>query len=166
MLFGMPPRGVLVRPATSDDVAALGRMGAALLRAHHEFDRRRFLAPGIDPEAGYSAFLGAQLADIESLVAVAELDGEVVGYVYASVEPHSWKELRERAGFVHDVFVQAHARGGGVATALLQAAQDWCAARGLPRVLLWTATQNEAARQLFSRLGFRPTMVEMTRELA
>jgi hypothetical protein len=31
--------------------------------------------------------------------------------------------------------------------------------------VLWTATPNEAARQLFERLGFRETMKEMTREL-
>jgi len=31
---------------------------------------------------------------------------------------------------------------------------------------LWTAEQNSAAQRLFSRLGFRRTMIEMTRELA
>jgi hypothetical protein len=41
----------------------------------------------------------------------------------------------------------------------------WLAGRGMPRVLLWTAPQNDSARRLFDRLGFRQTMVEMTREL-
>jgi RimJ/RimL family protein N-acetyltransferase len=31
--------------------------------------------------------------------------------------------------------------------------------------MLWTADQNEAAQQLFARLGFRKTMIEMTREI-
>jgi len=31
--------------------------------------------------------------------------------------------------------------------------------------VLWTAHGNAPARRLFARLGFRPTMVEMTREL-
>ena len=30
---------------------------------------------------------------------------EVVGYVYAGLEPQSWKELREACGFIHDVAV-------------------------------------------------------------
>ena len=35
----------------------------------------------------------------------------------------------------------------------------------MPRVVLGTAAQNERARRLFERRGFRPTMIEMTLEL-
>jgi len=35
----------------------------------------------------------------------------------------------------------------------------------MPRAILWTADQNHAAQQLFTRIGFRRTMVEMTLEL-
>ena len=33
-----------------------------------------------------------------------------------------------------------------------------------PRVVLWTAEKNPAAQALFEQLGFRRTMIEMTRE--
>jgi GNAT superfamily N-acetyltransferase len=85
--------------------------------------------------------------------------------VYAGVEPLSWKELRDRAGFVHDIVVLQDERRGGVAAALLSAAIDWLATRNVPRVMLWTAHENAGAQALFDRFGFRPTMVEMTREL-
>jgi RimJ/RimL family protein N-acetyltransferase len=35
----------------------------------------------------------------------------------------------------------------------------------MPRVVLWTADRNTDALRVFERLGFRRTMVEMTREL-
>jgi ribosomal protein S18 acetylase RimI-like enzyme len=35
----------------------------------------------------------------------------------------------------------------------------------MPRVLLMTAEQNASAQRLFARLGFRRTMIEMTREI-
>lgn len=98
----MPAPSLTVRPATPRDVSTLGRMGAALLRAHYAFDPQRFIAPGADPEAGYAAFLSTQLDEPDALVAIAERDGDVVGYVYAGIEPHSWKELRDRAGFIHE----------------------------------------------------------------
>jgi ribosomal protein S18 acetylase RimI-like enzyme len=156
----------LIRPASQADLPAIGRLGAQLLRLHHGFDGRRFMAPGADPEAGYAWFLGTQLTDADVLLLVAEQDGRVVGYLYAAVEPRSWKELRDEAGFIHDVVVEEGSRGQGVAGRLVEEAAGWFARRGMPRVVLWTAEHNEAARRLFARLGFRRTMIEMTRELA
>lgn len=156
---------VTVRRATVADVPALGRMGAQLMRAHYAFDPLRFLEPGERPEVGYASFLRHQLTDDEQAVFVAEKDGRAVGYVYAGVEPLSWRELRDRAGFVHDVVVLEDERRAGVATALMTAAIGWLGTRQVPRVILWTAHKNAAAQALFDRLGFRRTMVEMTREI-
>jgi GNAT superfamily N-acetyltransferase len=156
---------IVIRPATTADVRALGRLGAALMRQHHAFDARRFLPPGDDPEGGYGWFLGQQLQDADAVVIVADQGGIVVGYVYAGIEPLSWKELRDECGFVHDLLVADEARGHGAGPRLLEAAFDWLRARGMPRVVLWTAEQNATAQHVFARAGFRRTMVEMTREL-
>ena len=156
---------VLIRPAKAGDLPALGRLGAQLMRVHHDFDARRFLSPGTDPERGYSSFLGTQIEDKDCLVLAAELEGEVIGYVYAAIEPLSWKELRDEAGFIHDLVVESAHRGGGAGSQLLDAAIGWLRSRGMPRVLLCTAEQNVGGQRLFARSGFRRTMVEMTREL-
>ena len=123
------------------------------------------MMPGGDPEAGYAWFLGTQLKSEDVAVFVAERGGEVVGYCYAGIEPQSWKELREECGFIHDVAVNEAGRRMGVATALLEAAMAWLTGRNMPRVVLWTADRNESAQRLFAALGFRRTMIEMTREL-
>ena len=136
-----------------------------LLRAHYAFDRQRFLAPREGAESGYAAFLGGRLDSPDDCVFVAEQDGVVVGYVFAALEPLSWKELRGAAGFIHDVAVEEEARRHGVATQLIQAAVSWLREHGAPRVILWSAAPNEGAQALFRRLGFRETMVEMTMEL-
>ena len=154
-----------IRRATRADLPALGRLGAMLLRTHYAFDPERFMAPGSDPEAGYAWFLGTQLREDDVAVFVAEREREVVGYVYAGLEPQSWKELREASGFVHDVAVDPSARRHGVAAALMDAALEWLRSRGAPRVMLWTAEPNAGAQRLFERIGFRRTMVEMTKEL-
>ena len=85
--------------------------------------------------------------------------------MFAGLEPLSWKELRDACGFIHDVVVDEAGRRLGIATALIEAAVEWLRSRGAPRVMLWTANRNVGARRLFEQLGFRPTMVEMTREL-
>ncbi len=154
---------LVIRPADPGDLPTLGRLGALLIRVHHAFDERRFLAPGPHSEEGYGRFLAAQQGD-DVAVLVAERDGRVVGYVYAGIEPRSWKELRDVAGFIHDVVVDEGARGVGIGTRLLETAAEWLVARGVPRVMLWTAARNTDAQRLFERLGFRCTMIEMTRE--
>ena len=153
-----------LRPAETRDLPALGRLGGSLVRLHHAFDRLRFMAPRGDVDEGYGWFLGTQLAEKDMVVLVAEVDAQVVGYVYAGLEPMSWKELREPAGFIHDVVVDESARGQGIATDLVEAAGRWLIEHGAPRVMLWTASENPAAQRLFKRLGFRTTMLEMTRE--
>lgn len=136
-----------------------------LMRTHYTYDPLRFLPPGDSPEEGYAWFLESQLAEADVVVLVAERSGRVVGYVYAGIEPLSWKELRDEAGFIHDIAVDEVARRTGVAGQLLDAAIAWLRDRGMPRVVLWTAEPNAAAQQLFASHGFRRTMVEMTREL-
>jgi ribosomal protein S18 acetylase RimI-like enzyme len=161
------PDDIIIRRADRRDLPALGRMGALLVRLHHGFDRQRFMMPSGDLAEGYAWFLGTQLDEEDQVIFVAERaapGGAVVGYVYAGLEPLSWKELREAAGFIHDVVVEEQARGRGIAARLVDQAAAWLEEHGAPRVLLWTAEQNAASQRLFQRLGFRRTMVEWTRE--
>ncbi len=154
-----------IRPAEKRDLAALGRLGAMLMRTHSAFDPQRFLEPREGSERGYASFLGSVVESEDGCVLVAEQDGAITGYIYVALEPLSWKELRGPAGFVHDLLVVEHARRAGVATRLLQAGIGWLREHGAPRVVLWTAAPNDAARSLFRGLGFRETMLEMTMEL-
>jgi GNAT superfamily N-acetyltransferase len=157
--------GVTVRKAERRDLDALGRLGAMLMETHYAFDAHRFLAAGKGAEHGYASFLGHVLDSDDAVVFVAD-DGETIrGYVFAALEPLSWKELRGPAGFVHDVAVAEESRRAGVGTLLLEAAFEWLRSRGAPRVILWTAAANHGAQQMFHGLGFRDTMIEMTMEL-
>lgn len=161
------PSDIIIRRAEPGDVAALGEMGAALMRTHYAFDPQRFIPPGDGTEAseGYGHFLGSQLNEDGVIVLVAERKGQILGYAYAAIEPLNWKELRDECGFVHDLLVTDEARGSGVGDALLDRATDWLREQGMPRVVLWTSPHNEGARRLFERRRFRQTLLEMTLEL-
>lgn len=162
------PMDAIVRLAERRDLEQLGRLGALLVTTHHAFDAHRFFAPRGDVEEGYARFLGQELENPEAVIYVAERSGaaepDLLGYVYAGLEAPSWKELRDAAGFIHDLVVRPDARGRGLAKLLLERASEWLEQRGAPRVMLWAAEQNGPAQRLFERVGFRRTMVEMTRE--
>jgi ribosomal protein S18 acetylase RimI-like enzyme len=153
------------RSAAASDLPAIGRLGALLMRMHHEFESRRFMAAPPHVETRYASFLGEELEKPNIIVLVAEREGEVIGYVYAGVEGYDYMALRGPAGVGYDLMVDPAHRGKGVGRMLLEAMLSAFTARGVPRVALSTAEQNSSARRLLARAGFRPTMVEMTREL-
>ena len=93
---------------------------------------------------------------------VAEHSGTVIGYVYADVESTSWMDLRGPCGVVHDIYVDEAARRLGAGRDLMGAAIAWIRSKGRSQVVLLTKSRNERAQHLFTRLGFRPTMMEMT----
>jgi ribosomal protein S18 acetylase RimI-like enzyme len=159
------PPAVVVRAATHADVPALGRLGALLVRTHHEFDPDRFVPATPRTERGYGSWLSSQLDEPDVVVLVAEREDEVVGYAYAGVEGPDYMTLRGPAGVIHDLVVAPEHRRRGIGRLLLDGALDALATRGVPRAVLSTAARNASARRLFERAGFRETMIEMTREL-
>lgn len=152
---------ITIRPATPADQEPLGCFGGALMRQHHAADPGRFIQVE-HPEAGYGRFLVSQLANPNSLVLVAEHARTVVGYVFADVEPTNWMELRGPCGVVHDIYVDEAARRLGAGRELMTAAIAWIRSKGRSQVVLMTKSRNEHAHHLFTSLGFRPTMIEMT----
>jgi ribosomal protein S18 acetylase RimI-like enzyme len=159
------PTVPIVRRAMTSDLPRLGRLGALLVEAHHHLDPQRFLAATNRTAADYASFLNTKLEDPEAAILVAEAHANVIGYAYAAVQGYDYMSLRGPAGVLHDLIVDPEHRGRGVGGLLLDAAQAYLKARGAPRVVLSTAEGNQAAQRLFARMGFRRTMVEMTREL-
>ncbi len=159
------PSETLIRHATANDLPALGRLGALLVKTHHAFDPQRFIAAPPHTEDGYASFLAQQLAEPNVTVLVAVQGDEVIGYTFAGVEGRDYMSLRGPAGVLHDIVVDPRHRRSGVGRMLLDATLAFLKARGAPRVVLSTAERNESAQRLFANAGFRRTMIEMTREL-
>jgi ribosomal protein S18 acetylase RimI-like enzyme len=157
-----------VRLATPADLPAATRLALALVHQHHGYDPARF-ALFEEMERGYAAFLAAELRNPGAVVLVATLDGvedgAVMGYAFGRMEERNYAALLDAHGALHDLYVEEAARGRGVASALVSAMLDRLRSLGASRVVLSTAHQNQAAQRLFAKLGFRPTLVEMTKEL-
>jgi ribosomal protein S18 acetylase RimI-like enzyme len=159
-----PAPTIVIRPATSADVPAIGRLGALLVQTHHDFDPQRFIAASERTADGYGSYLGRQLRESDVVVLVAEENGEVLGYTYAGLEGFDYMALRGPAGVLYDIVVDPAHRRHGVGRLLLDATLAALTAKGAPRIVLSTAARNEPAQRLFAHAGFRRTMIEMTRE--
>src|SRR5450432_743403 len=155
---------VIVRPAQAPDLPAIAELAGQLVRQHYGFDAQRFmLIPNV--EAGYARFFSGELTNPDTLILAAELNGSVVGYAYARLEPRDWNALLDACGALHDIFVHETVRRQGIARRLVEAVREALRAKGAPRLLLHTASKNQTAREFFAALGFRETMIELTAEL-
>jgi len=159
-----PSSPVTIRAATEADVRLLGGFGARLTALHHEFDPRRFIAPTPGTPAAYASFLGGQIGRPETVLLVAASEDSLAGYLWGGVEGTDYMSLRGPAGVVYDLFVDPARRRKGIGRLLMRTGLSLLEEMGAERVVLSTAHRNETAQALFTSLGFRPTMVEMTRE--
>lgn len=156
---------LVVRRATPDDLPRAAALAAELVRQHHAVDPGRFmLVDGV--EAGYERWFRHELGHEQARILVAELHGEIVGYAYGTLEARDWNLLLDEHGAIHDVLVAEPARRGGTGRRLVEALIAELEALGAPRIVLSTMVGNHSAQRLFAACGFRPTLLEMTRNRA
>jgi ribosomal protein S18 acetylase RimI-like enzyme len=153
----------VVRKASAADLPAAARLAGELVRMHHERDPDRFFLPD-RVEQGYAWWFERELAREGAVILVSERDRSITGYAYGTLEERDWNLLLDEHGAIHDIYVAANERRHGAGRLLLEAMVTELEARGAKRILLSTMVDNERAQRLFRQMGFRPTMLEMTRE--
>ncbi len=134
---------LVVRACEERDVDALERdlpTGAARVHASH------WLAPC----SGRSTYLVAWSGDVARGVAVVNWEGPV-GREAAQAFPGVPE--------IAHLQVTASARGQGVGTRLIRAAEAMAETAGLRSVAMGVGVDNVAARRLYERLGYNPTDV-------
>jgi GNAT superfamily N-acetyltransferase len=131
-----------VTRATVADLDAL----VPLFRGYLRFYRRP------DDEAQARAFLDARLRNGESVVFLAHVDGDPVGFV--QLYPAFASTRMARSWILNDLFVAEAARGHGVSKALMDAARRLGVETGACEMMLQTARTNTIAQSLYSSLGW------------
>ena len=141
-----------IREASPGDVPALLRL-AEESNAFHATG-----APDIwrTETGGTRAPFEDAMADPESAVFVAEVDGVVVGVLVASVQTLGDKGPLAPRRFVHvsELAVTEHARRGGVGRRLMKRVERWARSRGLNRIELSVAGFNGEASAFYDGLGY------------
>jgi len=85
---------------------------------------------------------------------IAECDGDRVGFALLLHELPDEVTLLPQ-GFIAYMAVEPAARGRGVGAALLAAAEDEARRRRLPYMALMVTDENQSARRLYARAGYR-----------
>ncbi|MER6943722.1 GNAT family N-acetyltransferase [Nonomuraea sp. NPDC000554] len=93
-------------------------------------------------------------------VFVAELSGEIVGFVSVTEQAHFTGELD---GYIGELAVSSRHEGRGIGKQLVEAAEAWARSRGRARVGLETGAANARARRFYASLGYQEEGVRLSR---
>ncbi|MUV13918.1 GNAT family N-acetyltransferase [Noviluteimonas gilva] len=136
------PTDTLLRRATLDDLDAV----APLFDAY-----RQFYSQPSDVQRARD-YLHERMTLGESVVLLAQRDGEVVGFT--QLYPIFSSVRTARTWLLNDLFVAEGARRFGVARALLDAAAAFAREQGAAGLMLETMTDNAPARALYRAAGW------------
>ena len=132
--------GIEVRPAREDEIDDL----MPLMRAYCGFYE---CSPA---DEGVIEMLRTLITDpSQGAVFIARKEGAAVG---VATLDWKWSSLRgARLGYLEDLFVDPHARGDGIADALIEICADRCRELGMPAMEWLTAPDNHRAQKVYDR---------------
>ena len=143
---------VQVRPATPADLAFVVELRMALLREHGSnpiYARLRADAP----ERARRIF-SAQLSSPNERIFLAEAGGTVIGIIRCVESTGSPLLDPARYAYISSAYVRPEARRQGALRALVAAARNWCAERGLDEARLHSVADDEGSNRAWDALGF------------
>jgi GNAT superfamily N-acetyltransferase len=153
------PARLLVRHRRERDLETIVNLAFESLSWHAE------TFPDVRPAPSTESLASAyqQLEDsTKSYFRVAEIDGEVVGFLSASIQPPTTsgiEALDDPSVYIGDIVVTASVRRRGIARALLTDLDGWATDHGCHVIRLNMHAGNAPAQHLYERLGFHPTWI-------
>ena len=151
--------------AARTDVPRLRQCLIELQNFERALDPR--LPSGEDIVDAYIPDMLQRCRECNGTVLVAEVDDHVVGYVtiMAKVSSEEIGAGDVEFGLVTDIVVLQSYRGTGLGKELLAAAEAYARANGVKWLRIGALAANDAARTMYSSMGFAGLYVELEKDL-
>lgn len=135
-----------IRQGRSDDVSAIGQVAERSWESDYPDILHRENVEDIVNDWYDEQQIREELQNDDTLIVVAEDDGEVVGFAHGV-----WAR---RTGHILRVYVDPDNRGEGLGSELLAAVRDSLIKRGSDRIQAMVLAENEAGNQFYRDAGF------------
>jgi ribosomal protein S18 acetylase RimI-like enzyme len=171
MLFPMSDApstaAITIRPAAPEDADGIARAFQESAEYHARLDPERYLVPALETIAAH--YRERQLlpnASAEHITLVAELSGEIVGFIDVRLE-QSPDPMHRKMIYCHiaEIAVSARHQNKGVGGELLRAAEDWGRRQGAEFASLEHHAANTRAIPFYEHMGYGPASITTIKRL-
>lgn len=142
----------VIRLAIPGDVVAISKLWLKFMGYNTKFDRSFEVKHKI--MGRFARELEQRLTDPNYHLAIAEVEGEIVGYClsYISKKPYFFK--LGRFGFIGDLFVLEKHRGQGIGTLLVEDTHSFFKRKKVRQIELLVANKNVDTIRFWEKLGY------------
>jgi GNAT superfamily N-acetyltransferase len=159
-------RNAIIRKASKRDTRTIARIYVTAAREAVEREPEHFRVPTMDEAS--RLFMPQDSPD--AAVLVAEVDGRVAGFVQVLLRrpPEQPSMLKPRLlGYVRELGVSEDARGTGLGSQLMEAAEAWARLAGAQAMMVDTGAKNSQAQRFYrERMGYRDIGVILIKPLS
>lgn len=146
---------VHVRKAGWEDRETLLRFEQGVIEAERPYDST------IKKTGATYYNLPLLLTTEEARLAVAEIDGQVVGCGYARIETSKPYLQHRQHAYLGFMYVLPQHRGKGINQLILEDLKQWALSKGVSEFRLEVYSGNAAAIRAYEKAGFEPLLIEM-----
>jgi len=144
--------GLVIRPPRPGDEEGLARLILRFYLFNEEFDP----AWAVTEDAEKAALERArQYVEGEGYTLVAVSEGGIAGYLHLEVRENPMLAAK-RIGVITELYVHPSWRGRGVASTLVEEAQQLLEKEGVPHIAAEFPTKNYVAERFYTKKKFRP----------
>lgn len=144
-----------IRTAVISDLSRLLEFEQGIVAAERPFD------PTLKPGEIHYYDLEEIVKSPDAIVAVAELNGELIGSGYARIKTADDFLQHKEYAYLGCMYVEPAHRGKGIVRAITDYLFDWIRQRGISEVRLDVYSANKHAINAYTKMGFTPNMLEM-----
>ncbi|HKV93787.1 MAG TPA: GNAT family N-acetyltransferase [Candidatus Angelobacter sp.] len=158
----------IIRRAVAEDVDGITRTFLESAEHHASLDSELYLVPAVERvAAGYREGRQHPSDGCENITFVAELGGEIVGFIDARLyQPLDTMHREITFCLVSEIAVRRQNQNQGIGGQLLRKAEGWGRERGAEFALLEYHAANKLAGMFYQRhMGYRVTSITVTKRL-
>lgn len=146
----------IIRKAKIEDLATLLDFEQKIIEAETPMD------PTLKTDERISYYdLGEYIKADHTEVAVAEVDGEIIGSGYGQIRDRKEYFKQKKMGYIGFMYVKEAFRGQGISQEIIKYLSDWFAAKNIEEIQLDVYDQNPRAIRAYEKAGFEKYLVRM-----